>query len=180
MKLAVSFVILMSLSASAEPLTLRDLIDRARVADPRVKDAQAQLRYLRAKYDEARWAWFPRIDSYVAVAGPTPEARNDGLGGPPTTHATLMYDLDFGKPGVGFQARAEAFLPLYTFGKLSALEAAGAKGVEAGEALSHGAADEAELQVSQAYFGTAWRWPVERPSPTPSSASTTPGPRSSA
>ena len=96
MKLAVSFVILMSLSASAEPLTLRDLIDRARVADPRVKDAQAQLRYLRAKYDEARWAWFPRIDSYVAVAGPTPEARNDGLGGPPTTHATLMYDLDFG------------------------------------------------------------------------------------
>lgn len=153
MKLAVSLLCLYSLPASADPLTLRELVDRARVADLRVKDAHAQLRYFRAKYDEARWAWFPRIDSYVAVAGPTPEAINDGLGGPPTTRATLMYDLDFGKPGVGFRAGAEAFLPLYTFGKLAALEAAGAKGVEAGEALSHGAADEAEFQVSQAYFG---------------------------
>ena len=93
MKLVVPLLCLVSLSASAEPLTLRDLIDRARTKDLRVKEAQAQLRYYRAKYAEARWAWFPRVDSYVAVAGPTPEARNDGLGGPPTTHATFHCEL---------------------------------------------------------------------------------------
>jgi outer membrane protein, multidrug efflux system len=121
--------------------------------DHRVKESQAQLQWFRAKYEEARWAWFPRIESYVAVAGPTPEARNDGLGGPPTTRASIQYDLDFGQVGVQFRAGAEALLPIYTFGKLDALEAAGAKGVEAGEALAARAAEEAELQVSQAYWG---------------------------
>jgi outer membrane protein TolC len=140
-------------AAAAEPLTLPQLIARARANDHRVKEAQAQLRWFRSKYEEAQWAWFPRIDSYALVGGPMPEARNDGLGGPPTTHATLMYDLDFGTPGVMFRAGAEGVLPLYTFGKLSALEEAGRKGVEAGQALEERAEDEAELQVSQAYFG---------------------------
>ncbi len=129
------------------------LVERARANDHRVKEAEAQLRWFQSKYQEARWAWFPKVDSYVAVAGPTPEARNNGLGGPPTTPATLMYDLDFGRPGVMFRASAEALLPIYTFGKLDALEAAGKKGVEAGEALTRTAQDEAEYQVTQAYWG---------------------------
>ncbi len=144
---------MLAFSASAEPLTLPQLIERARANDHRVKEAQAQLRYLKSKYDEARWAWFPRIDSYVAIAGPMPEARNDGLGGPPTTKATYMYDLDFGQPGVMFRAGAEAVLPIYTFGKLDALAEAGAKGVVLGESLMASARDEAEMQVSQAYYG---------------------------
>lgn len=142
-----------SLAATAAPLTLPELIERARRNDHRVKESQAQLSWFRAKYEEARWAWFPRVESYVAAAGPTPEARNDGLGGPVSTRASLMYDLDFGQVGVQFRAGAEALLPIYTFGKLDALEAAGAKGVEAGEALAVRAADEAELQVSQAFWG---------------------------
>jgi outer membrane protein TolC len=129
------------------------LIERARQNDHRVHESKAQLEWFRAKYEEARWAWFPRIESYVAVAGPTPEARNDGLGGPPLTRASLMYDLDFGQVGVQFRAGAEAVVPIFTFGKLDALEAAGAKGVQAGEALAERAADEAELQVAQAYWG---------------------------
>jgi outer membrane protein, multidrug efflux system len=144
---------LLSAAASAEPMTLRQLIERARTNDPRVMEAKAQLRYFHAKYDEAKWAWFPRIDSYVGMAGPTPEARNDGLGGPPSTRASLMYDLDFSQPGVSMRAGAEGILPLYTFGKLSALEQAGKKGVEAGEALWVSASDEAEYEVSRAYFG---------------------------
>jgi outer membrane protein TolC len=147
--LSVSFVA----SAGTEPLTLKELIARARANDHRVKEAQAQLRWFRSKYDEAKWAWFPRVDSYAMIAGPMPEARNDGLGGPPTTKASLMYDLDLGTPGVMLRAGAEAVLPLYTFGKLSALEEAGKKGVEAGLALEQRAQDEAELQVSQAYLG---------------------------
>lgn len=151
--LVASVILGSSVAAQGAPLTLPDLIERARQNDLRVKESQAQLQWFRAKYDEARWAWFPRVESYVAVAGPTPEARNDGLGGPPSTRSTLMYDLDFGQVGVQFRAGAEALLPIYTFGKLDALEAAGAKGVEAGEALALRAADEAELQVSQAYWG---------------------------
>ncbi len=150
----ICFVILLaSAFAPAAPLTLPQIIDRARANDHRVKEAQAQLRYYRSRYDEARWAWFPRIDSYFMVAGPTPEARNDGLGGPPLTKSTLMYDLDFGQPGVMLRAGAEAVLPIYTFGKLDALEEAGKKGVEAGEALTTRAQDEAEFQAAQAFYG---------------------------
>jgi outer membrane protein TolC len=139
--------------APTTPLTLSQLVARARANDHRVKAAGADLRYLQSKYEEAKWAWFPHITSYVLVGGPTPEARNDGLGGPPTTHASLMYDLDFGQPGVMFRAGADAVLPLYTFGKFDALEEAGRRGVQAGEALHLTAADEAELQVTQAYLG---------------------------
>lgn len=152
-RVAALLVLLAALKVEAAPLTLPQIIDRARANDHRVREAQAQLRWFRAKADEARWAWFPRIDSYFMVAGPTPEARNDGLGGPPTTRSTLMYDLDFGQPGVMLRAGAEAVLPIYTFGKLDALEEAGKKGVEAGEALTVRAKDEAEFQAAQAFYG---------------------------
>lgn len=154
LRLCLSLIIALSaVTAHATPLTLPQIIARARANDYRVKEAQAQLRWYRSKYDEARWAWFPRLDSYFLIAGPTPEARNDGLGGPPTTPATRNYDLDFGQPGVMMGAGADAVLPVYTFGKLDALEEAGKKGVEAGEALAVRAQDEAEYQVSQAFYG---------------------------
>ncbi len=153
MRLSSLIIMLVAVGSEAAPLSLRELIDRARVNDHRVKEAQAQLRYYRSRYDEARWAWFPRMDSYLMLAGPTPEARNDGLGGPPLTQSTLMYDANFGQPGVMMRAGAEAVLPIYTFGKLDALEEAGRQGVEAGEALAVRARDEAEFQVSQAFYG---------------------------
>ncbi|MBL9037586.1 MAG: TolC family protein [Archangium sp.] len=150
---AVVFIgLVMSTAAVAAPMTLPELVARARANDHRVREAQAQLRWFKSKYEEAKWAWFPRLDSYAAIAGPTPEAKNDALGGPPTTPASLMYDLDFGQPGVMLRAGAEAVLPIYTFGKLNALERAGKKGVEAGAALTSRAEDEAELQVKQAYW----------------------------
>ncbi len=145
--------LLVAAGAEASALTLPELIERARANDHRVKEAQAQLRYYRSKYDEARWAWFPRMDSTIMVAGPTQEARNDGLGGPPLTKSSLLYDTDFGQPGVMFRASAEAILPVYTFGKLDALEEAGRHGVTAGEALAVRARDEAEFQMAQAYYG---------------------------
>lgn len=146
-------VCLSSALSVAEPWTLAKLIERSRSNDGRVKEAESQLRVLRGKYQEARWAWFPRIESTIAVAGPTPEARNDGLGGPPLTAATYMYDLNFGQPGVMLRAEAQGVLPIYTFGKLDALEQLGAKGVEVGQALQVRAQDEAELQTAQAYWG---------------------------
>ncbi|PZR10738.1 MAG: transporter [Archangium gephyra] len=145
--------LLVAAGAEAAPLTLEQLIERARTHDYRVKEAQAQLRFYRAQYDQARWAWFPRMDSYIGVGGPTQEARNNGIGGPPTTPSGYLYDTDFGQPGVQFQAGADATLPIYTFGKLDALEEAGKQGVNAGEALAVTARDESEYQMSQAYYG---------------------------
>lgn len=145
--------LLVAAGVEAAPLTLDQLIERARTHDYRVKEAQAQLRFYRSQYDQARWAWFPRVDSYIGVGGPTQEARNNGLGGPPTTASGFLYDTNFGQPGVQFQAGADATLPIYTFGKLDALEEAGRHGVTAGEALAVSARDEAEYQMSQAYYG---------------------------
>ncbi|MCC6333503.1 MAG: TolC family protein [Myxococcales bacterium] len=153
MRVSITSILVVASAAAAEPLTLAQLIERARANDHRVKEAQAQLKVFQAKYNEAKWAWFPRIDSYLAFAGPTPEAKNDGLGGAPTTKASLMYDLDFGPPGVTTRAGADGVMPIFTFGKLDALEEAGKKGVEAGQALQTRAEDEAELQVSQAFYG---------------------------
>ena len=140
-------------AALAQPLSLADIVARARAGDLRVKEAEGQVRILRGKFDEARWAWFPKIEANVYLAGPTPEALNDGLGGAPTSKATLMYDTNFGNPGVMVGAEAQGVLPLYTFGKLSALERLGKKGVEVGEALRTRAQDEAEFQAVQAFWG---------------------------
>jgi outer membrane protein, multidrug efflux system len=149
----IAIVCLLPAVAFAGPLTLERVIELARSNDLRVKEAQGELRILKGKYQEAKWYWFPKLDTNILIAGPTPEARNDGLGGPPTTAASLTYDLNFGTPGVMFSAEATGLLPIYTFGKLTALEEAGAKGVEVGRALEVRARDEAQLQASQAYFG---------------------------
>jgi outer membrane protein, multidrug efflux system len=146
-------MLVFSNEAFPESLQLDQLVERARANDFRVKESESQLRFFKAKYEEARWAWFPKVDSYALLAGPTPEARNDGLGGPPSTEASLMYDTNFGTPGVMFRAGAEGLLPLYTFGKFDALKEGGRNLVIAGEHLKTRAQDEAELQVSQAYYG---------------------------
>lgn len=140
-------------AASAQPQTLEKLIEKARANDHRVQEAQAQLRVLRGKYDEARWAWFPRIETTFLVGGPMPEARNNGVGGPPTTEASYTYDSNWGNVGVMLRAEAQGVLPIYTFGKLDALKALGARGVDVGVALKVRAQDEAEFQVAQAFFG---------------------------
>ena len=140
-------------SANAEPLSLDKLIMLARANDHRVKSAEAQLRVYRAMYDQARYAWIPKIESTFTLAGPMPEAKNDGLGGPPTSKATYLYDVNLGVPGVMLRVEANAVMPVFTFGKLSALTRAASYGVEAGQALTASAADEAEFQVAQAYYG---------------------------
>src|SRR3954447_6262036 len=105
-------------SAFAAPLTLDQLIAMAKQTDPRMNAARADLADLKGKEKEAYWAWFPKFETTIALGGPTPEARNDGPGGPPTTAASYQYDADLGN--VGFQTRvaATALLPIYTFGKI--------------------------------------------------------------
>lgn len=135
------------------PITLAQLVARARTQDARVAEANAELRKFQALYDQARWAWFPRFEITLGAGGPVPEARNDGLGGPPTTEASLEGDWNFGKVGVTVFSTGNAVLPLYTFGKLSALEKAGEQGPKVGAALRERVRAEAGFQAAQAYYG---------------------------
>jgi outer membrane protein TolC len=140
-------------AASGAPLTLPQLVERARRSDARVEEAEAELRRLQALQRQAHWAWFPKFETVVGFGGPTPEARNNGLGGPPTTEASLEGDWNFGELGVTVRAEVNAVLPLYTFGKLSALEKAGDQGPIIGAALRERARDEAGFQAAQAFYG---------------------------
>ncbi|MBN8468250.1 TolC family protein [Corallococcus exiguus] len=135
------------------PITLAQLVARARTQDARVAEASAELRKFQALYDQARWAWFPRFEITLGAGGPVPEARNNGLGGPPTTEASLEGDWNFGKVGVTVFSTGNAVLPLYTFGKLSALEKAGEQGPKVGAALRERVRAEAGFQAAQAYYG---------------------------
>jgi multidrug efflux system outer membrane protein len=134
-------------------MTLEELIDKARKNDQRVKEAEGELHLLQAKQREAFWAWFPKFETLLAVAGPTPEAINDGFGGPPLTPASVTYDLNFGKVGYMLRGDITGVLPIFTFGKLSALREAGNQGPIVGEGLRRRAQDEAGYQAAQAFFG---------------------------
>jgi outer membrane protein TolC len=142
----------LAVPAAAAPLTLPELVARARQNDIRVREAEAELHELQGKYREAFWAWFPKFETTVALAGPTPEAHNDGLGGPPTTPASYTWDTNLGRLGVMFRSEINGFVPLYTFGKLSALREAGEQGVLAGENLRERAQDQAAVQAAEAFF----------------------------
>ncbi len=140
-------------SRAKTPLTLKQLVERARRTDARVEESEAELRRLEALQRQAHWAWFPKFETVVGFGGPEPEAHNDGLGGPPTTEATLTGDWHFGTLGVTVRGEVNALLPIYTFGKLSALEKAGDQGPIIGKALRERARDEAGFQAAQAFFG---------------------------
>ncbi|MCY1041739.1 TolC family protein [Corallococcus sp. bb12-1] len=135
------------------PITLAQLVKLARTQDARVAEASAELRKFQALHQQAKWAWFPKFEITLGAGGPVPEARNDGLGGPPTTEASLEGDWNFGKVGVTVFSTGNAVLPLYTFGKLSALEKAGEQGPIVGAALRERVRAEAGFQAAQAYYG---------------------------
>ncbi|MCY1023156.1 TolC family protein [Pyxidicoccus sp. MSG2] len=140
-------------AAGRAPLTLAQLVEKARATDSRVEEATAELRKFQALYQQAKWAWFPKFEITLGVGGPVPEARNDGLGGPPTTEASFEGDLNFGRVGLTAFSTGNAVLPIFTFGKLGALQKAGSQGPVVGEALRERARDEAGFQAAQAYFG---------------------------
>ncbi|NMO20415.1 TolC family protein [Pyxidicoccus fallax] len=137
--------------ATRAPLTLAQLVERARSTDSRVEEATAELRKFHALYQQAKWAWFPRFEINVGVGGPVAEARYDANG--QLTEASREGDLNFGRVGVTVYSTGNAVLPIYTFGKLTALEQAGAQGPKLGEALRERARDEAGFQAAQAYYG---------------------------
>src|SRR5918911_5225397 len=84
-------VCLIAQAAAPKALGLRELQDRARKNDPRAMQAAAQVENARGKLDEARWAFFPNVQTTGYVAGPTPERRL--VGGDTDPNPTNPGDL---------------------------------------------------------------------------------------
>ena len=139
------------------PLTLPQLQELARQNDPRTAMARAQVDNAQGKRDEVRWALFPKLETQVAIAGPTPEARFNKA---PPDHPTSLLDVTSGSKcwfcgdlGIGIGGSVNLVLPLYTLGKYSAGKAATDHLVGAMSALLQRAYDQATFDVTRAYWG---------------------------
>ena len=140
--------------ATGGTLTLPQLQELARQNDPRTAMARAQVENAQGKRDEVRWALFPKLETQVALAGPTPEARFAHH--PPTslTDVTPGSQCWFcGELGIGLGTSVNLVLPIYTFGKFSAGKAAIEHLVGATSALLQRAYDQATFDVTRAYWG---------------------------
>lgn len=149
--------------APSGPLTLIQLQELARQNDPRTLMARAQVDNAQGKLDEIRWAIFPKFETQLSLAGPTPEARfNKGPvdSGAPAGHPVSLLDVTPGSQcwfcghlGVGLGATVSMVLPVYTFGKISAGKQATEHLVAATSVLVKRAYDQATFDVTRAYWG---------------------------
>jgi outer membrane protein, multidrug efflux system len=136
------------------PLTLPQLQELARQNDPRTAMARAQVENAQGKRDEVRWSIFPKFETKLAVAGPTPEARFRDH--PPTSLVDVTDGSKCwfcGNLGVGVGANVDMVLPIYTFGKYTHGKAATDHLVGAMSALLQRAYDQATFDVTRAYWG---------------------------
>ena len=145
------------------PLHLGELLRAALAHDGRVLAANAQLDVYRARFKEARWAWFPRLRLQGLFGGPVGERRlacnpdsDPGCTGLEVTEASKTGDFEFGKMSFALGGKLEGVLPIYTFGKIDAARRAAAAGVEAGSAGIRQARQQVALEVRRAY----WAWLV--------------------
>ncbi len=127
---------------SAAPMSLEALLDEALARSPLMAAAHQNVHVFEAKLREAWWAWFPssRMDFRLGV---TPAKWGDPIEG----------GTDFNRWGVHWRFRVEGAMPLYTFGKISALREAAREGVQVAEATVDLARAEVALLVRQSYYG---------------------------
>ncbi len=145
-------------AADPEPLDLQGLLDLALEHDGRVQAAYAKLSAYRAQYDQAAWAWFPKIKLKALVAGPVGSRR---LACPDEADCVELVKnggkTDLGnlsdEMSVAVGGKVEAVLPLYTFGKIGAAKNAARAGVEAGQAQILRARQEVAFEVRRAWYG---------------------------
>jgi outer membrane protein, multidrug efflux system len=141
---------------AGHPYTLNEIQQRARSEDLRVLAAEADLRAYHAMYEQAAWAWFPKLETFLSLAGPMPQAQTAPNSPSPylqVTQASTLYNLDFGQPGVYVGATVTGVIPIFTFGKLTALREAAEQGVIIGESLRERARAEAVYQCAEAWYG---------------------------
>ena len=129
----------------APPWTLADVVRIAQSRNPAVDSARRQLDALERQVDEAWWAWFPAIrlrtvGSVIPKQGkaPDPSVHEPDL----STQTNLWSKTDI-----------DAFVPLYTFGKISSVQSQARHGADMGRQGIRIAEGEVAWQTSRAWYG---------------------------
>jgi outer membrane protein, multidrug efflux system len=149
-------VMLGGTSSAAEDvsgLTLQALIDEAIAHNLQVAVAESSVGEARALYEYAASKAYPVLSATVLFGGPTPEAKTTVKNDPSTaTEASFEGDFDFGQLGVGVRINANAFVPIYTFGKISNGKDAAEHVVEAAKHQVHATKAEVASDVGRAFW----------------------------
>lgn len=146
-RLVPSLLLLLASSAPAgaegpTPYTLERYLAEVEANHPLMAAARAGLAQLEAKLDQAEWAIFPSF-SLTAGATLTPEVKGNAL------EHTSSWD----KVGIFGTAKLEMVQPLWTFGKIGALQDAAEAGVDIGQAAVEVARWELRTRAAEAWLG---------------------------
>jgi outer membrane protein TolC len=136
-------------AARAERVDLATLVARAK-KNAQVAVARAGADGARAKEDEVSLSWTPHLEVTV-VGGPSPEIRCSPS--PEDCTQTTPTETRIGFGGAFFRVDGTAYMPLYTFGKISAGTRAAEAGVLAADALVGAAEGQAIVDAARAYYG---------------------------
>lgn len=146
-------------AADKAPIGLERLLALSLAHDGRVQAAYAGLEAYRAQYEQAWWAFFPQFRLRGIFGGPLGERRLDCPADQMDTCVKLKNPDptglgDYGE-GISFFAGGsiDAVVPLYTFGKLSAVKDAAKAGVAAGEADLERMRQAVALDLRRAWYG---------------------------
>jgi len=147
--------------AAAKKMTLAELLDQARVANPGLHAGAAATAAMEAQVSEARRYWLPTGD-VLSLLAPSPRV---GCEGPPgstqsfreqnciSTTATEASLNTISFKQVFTRTEVRLVQPLWDFGKISAGVAAARAGVDVSREREAGARADLELNVRKAYYG---------------------------
>jgi outer membrane protein TolC len=152
--------------AQAKKLTLPELLDLARNANPGLQAGAAATTAMEAQVSEARRNWLPTGD-LLSLLGPSPhiECRSPGMAGAPSEPQDLREQqcvtTTAGEAGIGSISFSQVFTrtelrliqPIWDFGKIAAGVTAARAGVSVSREREAGARAELELNVRRAYYG---------------------------
>lgn len=124
------------------PYTLATLQQAIEATHPLMEAAKAGLMQLEAKLSQAEWAIFPSFQM-TGTATITPKVTGD----------PLSFDSSWSTIGVFGSIKLEMVQPLWTFGKIGALQDAANVGVEVGQAAVEVARWELRVRSAEAWLG---------------------------
>ena len=126
--------------------SLRRCIELAEHNYPKIAEARAKNDYYHAQFDEARFAPFSNW-SMNAGAAVAPTVRGNSVYSP-NTEVSLSSNL-----GLAWRATIDGFVPLWTFGKITALQNAAGAQARLGEHEIQKEKNQVKMDVRKAYFG---------------------------
>jgi outer membrane protein TolC len=133
-------------SVSAEDkgnLSLEKCIEVAHRKSPFMEAAKQGLNALEYQYKEAWWSWMPTLKlRSMGTLIPPQEIEDPSEDDPDLSDYNLWSKTDL-----------EAYVPLYTFGKISTLKKMAKEGVDIGRAAVRLAKAEITYQVTRAWYG---------------------------